>query len=125
MPKGLENMIIIRDGVAHANKCDPWCYFANVNSIDYVLHIATKMLQVDVPPVIIFYVEQQQIDAPNPPKANDDEQFCCAGGSVEANIATWGTTAEEIAELQLQGTKVDDNNKPAQENIATTCNMTN
>ncbi len=54
----LENVTIITDGVVCVNRCDQWCYFVNVDSIDHILHNMLKMFQVDVPPVIIFEAEQ-------------------------------------------------------------------
>ncbi len=50
----LENVSIIRDGMAHVNRHDQLWYFVNIKDIDHVLHIVTKNFHVDVPHAIIF-----------------------------------------------------------------------
>ncbi len=71
----LENFSIIRDGMAHVNRHNQWCYFMNINRINHVLHIVTKNFHLDVPPVIIFDTMIQQTNPSNPPQDDMTNKF--------------------------------------------------
>ncbi len=120
----LENVSIIRDGMARVNRCDQWCYFVSVCEIDHILHIVTKNLCVDIHPAIIFDAERQQIHTTNPPQDDNNNQLCSSQENVKANVNAWSIRAKEIAEIRRQGIEVDNDNKPAPEGVATTSNTT-
>ncbi len=113
----LKNVVIIRDGIARVNKRDQRCYFVNIEGIDHVLHMVTKLFCINVPPSIIFDAEQQQVIASNPAQNEENQLLHRAQANIDATITARGTTAEEILKLRCQGIEVDNDNEPAPKNL--------
>ncbi len=116
--KRFSDVTIVRDGIETVRHKQQRCYFCNIPGINQILYIVTANFKVEQPPAIVFEAERRPTDAPGEiTKANNSIDNRRSLQNVEQNVASGRSTNEDIIELRRLGIQVDDDNKPAPENV--------